>query len=68
MRRILLTGATSAIAEHAARAFASDGDALVRRLGDGPTNAGHAGRDIRETVTRAQYDTFFAALPDLGGQ
>ncbi len=42
----------------------ADGDALVRRLGAGPTNATVAGRAVRETLPRARYDAFFAALPD----
>ena len=42
----------------------ADGDALVRRLGAGPTNATVAGRAVRETLPRARYDAFVAALPD----
>ena len=40
-----------------------DGDALVGRLAEGPTNAGTAGRDIRETLSLAEYEIFFAGLP-----
>lgn len=40
-----------------------DGNALMRRLGEGATNMGFVGRKVRETLPRSQYDTFFAALP-----
>ena len=41
----------------------TDGDALIRLLQAGPTNAGVAGREVRETLSRAQYDAAFEALP-----
>ncbi|MGI9384683.1 MAG: cobaltochelatase subunit CobN, partial [Methyloligellaceae bacterium] len=41
----------------------SSGDALIRLLQSGPTNAGVTGREIRETLSRAQYDEAFDALP-----
>ena len=40
-----------------------DGEALVRRLQDGPTNAGTAGRQINETLALPDYETFFTSLP-----
>ena len=40
-----------------------DGDALVRRLQAGPTNAGIAARDVTETLPLPDYELFFAALP-----
>ena len=39
------------------------GDALIRRLAEGPTNAATDGRVIRETFGRADYELFFAGLP-----
>ena len=39
-----------------------DGDALIRRLLEGPTNAGRA-RHAEEIFARSDYATFFAALP-----
>ena len=41
----------------------ADGDALVARLAEGPTNAGSAGRDIRETLSLAEYEIFLTGLP-----
>jgi cobaltochelatase CobN len=40
-----------------------DGDALIRHLMDGPTNAAADGRVIRETLSLSHYRTFFASLP-----
>lgn len=40
------------------------GDALVERLLSGPTNAGVAGREIRETLERPDYELFFGSLPE----
>jgi len=40
----------------------ADGDALLRALLAGPTNAGR-GRDADETFPRSDYGTFFATLP-----
>ena len=39
------------------------GDDLIRRMAAGPTNAAVAGRDISETFSRAEYELFFAGLP-----
>ncbi|CAN7480689.1 cobaltochelatase subunit CobN [Rhizobium sp. LjRoot30] len=41
----------------------ADGDALIRYLMDGPTNAARDGRVIRETLSLNQYKAFFASLP-----
>jgi cobaltochelatase CobN len=41
-----------------------DGDALMRRLLDGPTNAAsHLGRDSEESFQRSDYAVYFASLP-----
>ena len=40
-----------------------DGNALVARLLDGPTNAGVQARRIEETISLAEYEMFFAGLP-----
>jgi cobaltochelatase CobN len=40
-----------------------DGDALIRHLMAGPTNAARADCEIRETLTLNQYKAFFASLP-----
>ncbi|MGB0632908.1 MAG: cobaltochelatase subunit CobN, partial [Alphaproteobacteria bacterium] len=40
-----------------------DGNALVGRLLDGPTNAGVKARRIEEKISLAEYQIFFAALP-----
>jgi len=40
-----------------------DGDALVARLAEGPTNAAVEGRILRETLPFNEYQIFFAALP-----
>ncbi|MDI7863587.1 cobaltochelatase subunit CobN [Rhizobiaceae bacterium n13] len=40
-----------------------DGDALMRHLMAGPTNAADKDREIRETISLSQYKTFFATLP-----
>ncbi len=40
-----------------------DGDALVRRLAEGPTNAAVRAREIRETLPFNEYQIFFAGLP-----
>jgi cobaltochelatase CobN len=42
-----------------------DGDALIAHLKAGPTNAAVDGRVVRETLSRADYDAFFAGLPDV---
>jgi cobaltochelatase CobN len=41
----------------------ADGDALVARLAEGPTNAAVEGRMLRETLPFNEYQIFFAALP-----
>ena len=42
----------------------ADGDALMRRLLEGPTNAAsHLGRDSDESFQRSDYAAFFATLP-----
>ncbi|MEZ2219259.1 cobaltochelatase subunit CobN [Rhizobium sp. RCC_161_2] len=40
-----------------------DGDALIRHLMDGPTNSGHDGKVIRETLSLSEYKCFLASLP-----
>ena len=41
-----------------------DGDALMRRLLEGPTNAAsHLGRDSEESFQRSDYAVYFASLP-----
>ncbi len=40
-----------------------DGDALMRALTAGPTNAARDGREIRETISLNQYKAFFKRLP-----
>ncbi|KAB0679653.1 cobaltochelatase subunit CobN [Aureimonas leprariae] len=42
----------------------ADGAALVRHLLEGPTNAGHHGRAVREWLTPDSYRRFFDALPE----
>lgn len=42
----------------------ADGAALIARLAAGPTNAGWRGREIEETLSFADYNIFFAALPE----
>jgi len=40
-----------------------DGNALMRALTAGPTNAARDGREIRETISLNQYKAFFKRLP-----
>ena len=40
-----------------------DGNALVERLLDGPTNAGVEARRIEEMISLADYEVFFSRLP-----
>ncbi len=40
-----------------------DGDALMRHLAEGPTNSGHDGRVVRETLSFSDYEDFFSSLP-----
>ena len=41
----------------------ADGDGLINHLMAGPTNAGHDGREVRETLSLIDYKRFFASLP-----
>lgn len=41
----------------------ADGDALIRHLMEGPTNSGHDGKVVRETLSLSLYRTFFESLP-----
>lgn len=47
---------------HVPHGFAT-GDALIEHLAAGPTNAAVDGRAVREVLTRADYEDFFATLP-----
>ncbi len=40
------------------------GDDLIRHLAVGPTNAAVEGREVRATLPLADYEAFFATLPD----
>ncbi|WP_102961093.1 cobaltochelatase subunit CobN [Mangrovicella endophytica] len=51
-------------AGYAVAGIPADGNALIRHLMAGPTNAGVAARTIRETLSIADYSTFFDTLPD----
>ncbi|GGE16985.1 cobaltochelatase subunit CobN [Aureimonas endophytica] len=51
-------------AGYAVEDLPADGNALVARLLEGPTNAGLAGRAVRETLPLADYRRIFAALPE----
>ncbi|KQS79304.1 hypothetical protein ASG25_12195 [Rhizobium sp. Leaf384] len=42
----------------------ADGDALIRFLMAGPTNAARDGRHVRETLSFNDYNAFFATLPE----
>ncbi|MBB4234061.1 cobaltochelatase subunit CobN [Rhizobium esperanzae] len=42
----------------------ADGDALIRHLMEGPTNSGHDGKVIRETLSLSRYNSFFNSLPN----
>ncbi len=50
-------------AGYTVRDLPADGNALVARLLDGPTNAGVRGRRIEETILLSDYEIFFASLP-----
>ena len=43
----------------------ADGATLIARLAAGPTNAGWQGRKIEETLSFADYNIFFASLPEV---
>ncbi|GIL02900.1 MAG: cobaltochelatase subunit CobN [Alphaproteobacteria bacterium] len=45
-------------------AVPADGDALIRYLAAGPTNAACDGREIREGLALADYADFFLSMPD----
>ncbi|MFT4182271.1 MAG: cobaltochelatase subunit CobN [Rhizobium sp.] len=40
-----------------------DGDALMRHLMDSPTNSGHDGKIVRETLSISEYKYFLSSLP-----
>ena len=44
--------------------YPNNGDALIRYLQDGPTNAGNDGREIREVISLSDYKAFFKTLPN----
>ena len=50
-------------AGYAVEGIPADGNALVAALPAGPTNAGIAGRAVREELSRPDYELFFASLP-----
>ncbi len=52
-----------AAAGYAVADLPEDGDTLIARLMEGPTNAAHDGRVIRETLSLSQYKAFLASLP-----
>ena len=52
-----------AAAGYAVDGIPADGNALIGALAAGPTNAGAAGREIRERLPLADYLSFFAGLP-----
>ncbi len=43
----------------------ADGDALINHLMAGPTNAASEGREVRETISLNQYNSFFRSLPEV---
>ena len=45
--------------------YPADGDALIRHLMDGPTNAAVQARQLRETLFLPDYLHFFERLPDV---
>ncbi|MCK4869230.1 MAG: cobaltochelatase subunit CobN, partial [Alphaproteobacteria bacterium] len=52
-----------AAADYRVEDIPADGDALVARLAEGPTNAAVKGRELRETLPFNEYQIFFASLP-----
>ncbi|SER50721.1 cobaltochelatase subunit CobN [Rhizobium sp. NFR03] len=54
----------TAAAGYPATGLPEDGDALIRYLMEGPTNAARDGRHIRETLSFKDYNAFFATLPE----
>ena len=59
---IVLLGAMAA-AGYRVEGIPASGNALVAAIAAGPTNAGVAGREIRERLALDDYLAFFAALP-----
>ncbi|MEK1855661.1 MAG: cobaltochelatase subunit CobN [Phyllobacterium sp.] len=43
----------------------ADGDALINHMMAGPTNAASDGREVRETISLNQYNSFFQSLPEV---
>ncbi|KQV27523.1 hypothetical protein ASC97_03835 [Rhizobium sp. Root1203] len=41
----------------------AEGDALIRHLMEGPTNSGHDGKIVRETISLSRYRYFLEGLP-----
>ncbi|MGM0561684.1 MAG: cobaltochelatase subunit CobN, partial [Pseudomonadota bacterium] len=52
-----------AAAGYDVRDLPEDGDTLIAQMAEGPTNAGLARREIRETLPRPEYEFFFGSLP-----
>ncbi|MDM9628404.1 cobaltochelatase subunit CobN [Rhizobium sp. S152] len=50
-------------AGYAVADISADGDALMRHITEGPTNSGHDGKIIRETLSVSRYRDFLATLP-----
>ncbi|MDK4737831.1 cobaltochelatase subunit CobN [Rhizobium sp. CNPSo 3464] len=50
-------------AEYPVADLPADGDALMRHLMDGPTNSGHDGKVVRETISISEYKNFLSSLP-----
>ncbi|MEK1894895.1 MAG: cobaltochelatase subunit CobN [Rhizobium sp.] len=44
-------------------AVPDDGDSLIRRLMEGPTNSGTDGKLVREVLSLSRYNAFFRSLP-----
>jgi cobaltochelatase CobN len=42
----------------------TDGNGLIERLAQGPTNAARDGREVRETIALADYELFFGSLSE----
>ena len=51
-------------AGYSAADIPGDGNALIAHLMAGPTNAGTAAREIRETMPLEAYHAFFDRLPE----
>ncbi|QLF70618.1 cobaltochelatase subunit CobN [Peteryoungia desertarenae] len=49
---------------YAVEGMPEDSEALMAALMAGPTNAANTGREIRETLSLADYQAFFATLPE----